>query len=109
MSARKRPELDLDRTVERLERVGLSHAALALGDRLSEAIKGEWPPHGFLDRMLDEALNLREDAYAPPPTCRACLAGRACPTSTWPSSLASSARGSRRWPPAHGCASARHY
>jgi hypothetical protein len=40
MSARKQPELDLDRTVARLERVGLGHAVLALGERLSKAITG---------------------------------------------------------------------
>ena len=61
MSARKQPELDLDRTVQRLERVGLGHAALALGERLSEAITGEWSPHAFLDRLLDQELNLREE------------------------------------------------
>ena len=61
MSARKKPALDVDRTVERLDRVGLGHAALALGDRLSEAIKGEWSPHVFLDRLLDEELNIREE------------------------------------------------
>ncbi len=61
MSARKQPELDLDRTVARLERVGLGHAALALGERLSEAITGDWSPHAFLDRLLDQELNLREE------------------------------------------------
>jgi len=39
MSARPRPKVDLDATVERLHRVGLSHAAERLGERLEQASK----------------------------------------------------------------------
>ena len=38
MSARAQPRVDLDATVERLQRVGLMHAAERLGERLEQAV-----------------------------------------------------------------------
>lgn len=61
MSARPKPKVDLDRTVERLERAGLVHAAEALGEQLSAATKGEFSPHVFLDRLLDAELSIRDE------------------------------------------------
>jgi DNA replication protein DnaC len=60
MSARPRPKVDLDATVERLQRVGLVHAAERLGERLEQASKDNLVPHRFLDRLLEDELNERE-------------------------------------------------
>ena len=60
-TAKSRPKVDLDATVERLARLGLSHAAEHLPDRLAEASTRELPVHGFLDRLLDDELNAREE------------------------------------------------
>ncbi len=58
MSAR--PRVDLDATVERLQRVGLLHAAERLGERLEQASKDNLAPHRFLDRLLEDELSERE-------------------------------------------------
>lgn len=55
------PKVDLDRTRERLGRVGLTHAADQLEQRLSEAVKAKMAPHRFLDDLLDEELSWREE------------------------------------------------
>ena len=60
MSARTRPKVDLDTTVERLQRVGLVHAAERLGERLEQASKDNLVPHRFLDRLLEDELSERE-------------------------------------------------
>ena len=60
MSTRAQPRVDLDATVERLQRVGLMHAAERLGERLEQASKDNLVPHRFLDRLLDDELSERE-------------------------------------------------
>ena len=60
MSARPRPKVDLDATVERLQRLGLLHAAERLGERLEQASKDDLVPHRFLDRLLEDELSERE-------------------------------------------------
>jgi DNA replication protein DnaC len=63
MSPPKKPEpkVDLDATRNRLERLGLGHAAESLEGGLTEAVKGQTPPHRFLDALLDEELSAREE------------------------------------------------
>jgi DNA replication protein DnaC len=46
------PKLDVERSAEQLEMLGLSHAAAALQPLLSEAVKQPASPHAFLDRLL---------------------------------------------------------
>jgi DNA replication protein DnaC len=58
---RKAGKVDLDTTRERLGRLGLVHAAEHLGDELAQAVKESWPPHRFLDRLLEEELRHREE------------------------------------------------
>lgn len=62
MSAKAaKPRVDLDATVERLQRAGLAHAAERLGERLGEAATDELAPHTVLDRLLDDELTAREE------------------------------------------------
>jgi DNA replication protein DnaC len=60
MSAAK-PRVDLDETRERLQRLGLPHAAEQLSERISAAIKETVSPHRFLDELLDAELGVREE------------------------------------------------
>ncbi len=60
MSAPARPRVDLDATVEHLQRVGLLHAAERLGEHLEQASKDNLSPHRFLDRLLADELSERE-------------------------------------------------
>ena len=53
---RKAPQVDLDRTRERLTRLGLVHAAETLGEHLTTAVKETQAPHQFLDRLLEAEL-----------------------------------------------------
>lgn len=53
--------VDLDATIERLQRAGLTHAAERLAERLGEAASDELAPHTMLDRLLDDELNAREE------------------------------------------------
>jgi DNA replication protein DnaC len=55
------PKIDLDRTREQLERVGLQRAAEQLDALISEAVKVNTSPHVFLDRLLAEELTFREE------------------------------------------------
>ena len=55
------PKVDLDRTRERLLRVGLNYAADGLERRLTTANKEDLAPHRFLDVILDEELDAREE------------------------------------------------
>ena len=50
MSAK--PKLDIDRSREQLEALGLSHAAAVLDQMLSNAVKQPVSAHGFLDELL---------------------------------------------------------
>jgi len=54
MSAK--PKLDLDHSSERLTRLGLTYAADALPERLSQAVKQPGSPQAFLDGLLDVEL-----------------------------------------------------
>ena len=58
MSAR--PTLQIDRSRERLETLGLIHAAAALEHLLSEAVKHTTSAHGFLDQLLRAELDERD-------------------------------------------------
>ena len=60
MSARPQPKVDLDATIERLQRVGLNYAADRLGERLGQASKDELAPHRFLDQLLADEISERE-------------------------------------------------
>ena len=55
------PKLDVDKTRDRLERVGLVRAAEHIEDLLGDAVKEEMAPHRFLDRLLDDELGQREE------------------------------------------------
>jgi DNA replication protein DnaC len=60
-ASKKGARLDVDRTLGQLEQLGLSYAAERLPDLLSEAVKGDMPPHRFLDQLLDEEVRRREE------------------------------------------------
>ena len=59
MSAK--PKLDMDRSLYRLQRLGLTYAAEALPDALSAAVKQAAAPQAFLDDLLDVELAAREE------------------------------------------------
>jgi len=59
MSAK--PKLDLDRSRDRLERLGLGYAAEALPDALSRSVKQSVVPQAFLDELLESELAAREE------------------------------------------------
>ena len=58
---KKSPHVDLDRTRERLTKLGLVHAAEKLADQIALATKETQPPHRFLDGLLEAELAARED------------------------------------------------
>jgi len=58
MSAK--PKLDIDRSREQLEALGLVHAAAALEHTLSQAVKASITAHGFLDQLLRSELEERD-------------------------------------------------
>ena len=58
---KKKGRVDVDRTRESLEHLGLEHAAERLGELLSEAVKSEVPAHQFLDRLLEAEIQQREE------------------------------------------------
>lgn len=58
---KKAGQVDLDRTRERLARLGLVHAADRLGEQIAEAVKESWPPHRFLDHVLEHELAVRDE------------------------------------------------
>jgi DNA replication protein DnaC len=57
----KDPPLEVDRTRERLEHLGLLHAAGTLAEELSEAVKHNRPAHVVLDRLLAREVEAREE------------------------------------------------
>lgn len=58
---KKKPEVDLDRTRERLLRLGLVHAADLLGEQVALAAKETHAPHRFLDALLEAELAARDE------------------------------------------------
>jgi hypothetical protein len=58
---KKTPQVDLDRTRERLAKLGLAHAAERLAEHVATAAKETLPPHRFLDDLLDLELHSREE------------------------------------------------
>lgn len=61
MSAKPKPKLDVDRSLERLDRLGLAYAAEALPEALSQSVKRSVVPQAFLDGLLDVELAAREE------------------------------------------------
>lgn len=55
------PTVDLDATRQRLERLGLPHAAEQLETLISEAVKHDNPVHQVIDHLLDAELDRREE------------------------------------------------
>jgi DNA replication protein DnaC len=58
---KKTPTVDLDRTRERLTKLGLVHAAERLPEHVATAAKETVAPHRFLDTLLDAELCAREE------------------------------------------------
>jgi len=58
---KKTPPVDLDRTRERLVRLGLVHAADKLGEQVALAAKETHAPHRFLDALLEAELAARDE------------------------------------------------
>lgn len=59
---REHPErLVLDTIIERLERLGMMHAAGALMAEISEAVRHDRPAHQVLERLLSRELSIREE------------------------------------------------
>jgi DNA replication protein DnaC len=55
------PRLEVDGTRAKLVQLGLGHAAEALAEELSEAVKHNWPGHQVLDRLLARELGARDE------------------------------------------------
>lgn len=55
------PALDVDTTREKLAQLGLSHAAEALSDELSEAVKHNRAAHQVLERLLALEVRRRDE------------------------------------------------
>ncbi|NWF65717.1 MAG: ATP-binding protein, partial [Chloroflexi bacterium] len=58
---KKTPHVDLDKTRERLTRLGLVHAADKLGEQVALATKETQAPHRFLDNLLEAELAARDE------------------------------------------------
>ena len=58
---RKAPKVDLDNTREKLTKLGMLHASEHVGETLAEAVKESWPPHRFLNQLLEAELTVREE------------------------------------------------
>lgn len=56
-----RTTVELDRPREALVQLGLAQAAERLGEVVSEAVKANWAPHVFLERLLADELAHREE------------------------------------------------
>jgi DNA replication protein DnaC len=59
--ANGQPHLEVDATREKLLALGLAHAAEALAEELSEAVKHDRPAHAVLDRLLGRELGDRDE------------------------------------------------
>lgn len=55
-----KPKLDIDRSRDQLATLGLNHAAEALDQTLSAAVKQSTSAHAFLDQLLSAELDERE-------------------------------------------------
>ncbi len=55
------PRVDLDVVRDRLVKLGLVHAAQALEDKVTDAVKETLAPHRFLDSVLQAELEQREE------------------------------------------------
>ena len=55
------PHLEVDGTREKLVQLGLAHAADALAEELSEAVKHNRPAHQVLDRLLAREVAARDE------------------------------------------------
>jgi len=55
------PHLEVDGTRAKLVQLGLAHAAEALAEELSEAVKHNRPGHQVLDRLLSRELGARDE------------------------------------------------
>jgi DNA replication protein DnaC len=55
------PHLEVDGTREKLVQLGLAHAAEALAEELSEAVKHNRPAHQVLDRLLVREVGARDE------------------------------------------------
>jgi DNA replication protein DnaC len=58
---RKAPTVDLDRTRDRLMRLGLLRAADTIAEQIGRAVQEELAPHRFLDRLLEDEITFREE------------------------------------------------
>jgi DNA replication protein DnaC len=58
---KRAPHVDLDKTRERLTRLGLVHAAEHLGEQVAIATKETHAPHRFLDNLLEAELAARDE------------------------------------------------
>ncbi|HZD71685.1 MAG TPA: IS21-like element helper ATPase IstB [Actinomycetes bacterium] len=57
----KKGRVDVDKTQEALEQLGLAHAAELLGELLTQAVKANVPAHRFLDQLLEAEIRQREE------------------------------------------------
>jgi DNA replication protein DnaC len=55
------PHLEVDGTRDKLSQLGLAHAAEALAEELSEAVKQNRPAHQVLDRLLAREVSARDE------------------------------------------------
>jgi len=55
------PHLEVDGIRDKLHQLGLTHAAEALAEELSEAVKHNRPPHALLDRLLRREVDARDE------------------------------------------------
>jgi DNA replication protein DnaC len=55
------PHLEVDGIREKLVQLGLTHAAAALAEELSEAVKHNRPVHVVLDRLLGQEVGARDE------------------------------------------------
>jgi len=63
MSIKKanQPKVDIDKTRNKLERVGLLHAREQLDELIAAAVKADGGPHRFLDELLEAEITWREE------------------------------------------------
>ncbi|MFC1482586.1 IS21-like element helper ATPase IstB [Myxococcota bacterium] len=62
MSAQKKARVDLDRTRQSLELVGMTYVAELLPELINRAVKEKQAAHIFLDRILETEITNREES-----------------------------------------------